>query len=58
MSQLPREARQGLMRVWLEILREKHPGTNWVAVEQDSKPEKPSPATGAVAGQHELPASA
>jgi hypothetical protein len=27
---LPREAREGLMRVWLEILRERHPGVEWV----------------------------
>ena len=25
MSRLPAEARAGLMRAWLEILREKHP---------------------------------
>lgn len=35
MGQLPREARQGLMRVWLEILRERHPGTSWVPVTQE-----------------------
>ena len=29
---LPREAREGVMRVWLQILREKHPGTEWVPV--------------------------
>ena len=27
---LPAEARDGLSRVWLEILKEKHPGTSWV----------------------------
>jgi hypothetical protein len=33
MSRLPREARDGLMRAWLEILRERHPGTSWIAEE-------------------------
>jgi hypothetical protein len=28
---LPREAREGLMRAWLELLRERHPGVTWVA---------------------------
>jgi hypothetical protein len=30
MSRLPREARDGLMRAWLEILRERHPDTSWI----------------------------
>jgi hypothetical protein len=30
MSRLPREARDGLMRAWLEILRERHPGVTWL----------------------------
>ena len=30
MSQIPREAREGLMRTWLEILRERHPDTSWI----------------------------
>jgi hypothetical protein len=34
MSRLPREARDGLMRAWLEILRERHSGITWVPVEQ------------------------
>ena len=37
MSRLPREARDGIMRVWLEILREKHPEYSWVAVEPGTK---------------------
>jgi hypothetical protein len=28
---IPREAREGLMRAWLEILRERHPDVTWVA---------------------------
>jgi hypothetical protein len=28
---LPKEARDGVMRVWLEILRERHSGFLWVA---------------------------
>jgi|GEM_PF-6623241 len=35
MGHLPAEARDGLMRVWLEILREKHPDVTWVAAEQE-----------------------
>lgn len=27
---LPKEARDGLMRVWLEILRERHPAVIWI----------------------------
>ena len=34
MSRIPREARDGLMRAWLEILRERHPGVSWVPGEQ------------------------
>jgi hypothetical protein len=34
-SRLPREARDGLMRAWLEILRERHPGICWVPAEQE-----------------------
>jgi hypothetical protein len=30
MAQLPREAREGFMRAWLEILRERQPGVIWV----------------------------
>jgi hypothetical protein len=33
---IPREAREGIMRAWLEILHERHPGVHWVAVEQES----------------------
>ena len=55
---LPSEARGWLMRVWLEILREKHPGSTWVAAEQDSHPEEHAPVIGAVAAQHELAVSA
>ena len=30
MARIPREARDGLMRAWLEILRERHPEVTWV----------------------------
>jgi hypothetical protein len=33
MGRIPREARDGLMRAWLEILRERHPGSSWVLAE-------------------------
>jgi hypothetical protein len=36
MSRLPREARDGLMRVWLEILKERHPEVTWVTVDDGS----------------------
>jgi hypothetical protein len=35
-SRIPREARDGLMRAWLEILRERHPGVTWVPLEDGS----------------------
>jgi len=44
---LPREARDGIMRVWLEILRERYPGVTWIPVEQDQKsldPRRDQPA--------------
>jgi hypothetical protein len=31
---VPREAHDGLMRAWLEILRERHPDVTWVTVER------------------------
>jgi len=43
MSRLPREARDGLMRAWLEILRERHPGSSWVLAEPGRG--GPAPAT-------------
>jgi hypothetical protein len=36
MASITREARDGLMRAWLEILREKHPGLTWVPATQES----------------------
>jgi hypothetical protein len=35
MSRIPREARDGLMRAWLKILRERHPDVSWVAAMQE-----------------------
>jgi hypothetical protein len=32
-SRIPREARDGLMRAWLEILREQHPDVSWLPLE-------------------------
>jgi hypothetical protein len=32
-NRLPREARDGLMRAWLEILKERHPAVTWIAKE-------------------------
>jgi hypothetical protein len=42
MSRLPREARAGLMRAWLEILRERHPGTSWVVAETTREDDSPT----------------
>jgi hypothetical protein len=36
MSRVPREAREGLMRAWLEVLRERHPGVTWLPLEDGS----------------------
>lgn len=44
MSQIPREAREGLMRAWLEILRERHPGTSWIVEESPSEDGPPTDA--------------
>ena len=35
MKRIPSEARDGIMRAWLEILRERHPGISWVPAEQE-----------------------
>ena len=32
-QRIPSEAREGPMRAWLAILRERHPNVTWVAVE-------------------------
>jgi hypothetical protein len=37
-TKIPAEARAGLMRAWLEILKERHPEVTWVA--QDTPPEE------------------
>jgi hypothetical protein len=36
MATIPREARDGIMRAWLEILRERHPGITWLPLEDGS----------------------
>lgn len=33
-SRLPREAVEGVMRAWLEILRERHPEVTWIIGEE------------------------
>ena len=30
---IPREAREGLMRAWIALLQQRHPGVVWVPVE-------------------------
>lgn len=53
MPRLPQEARDGLMRAWLEILRERHPGVEWVPAEQErvqAEPGKQPSATSVAAG--------
>ena len=34
-TKLPDEARNGLMRAWLAILRQRHPGVVWIPAEHD-----------------------
>ena len=34
-EKLPRQAREGLMRAWITILRKRHPGVGWVPVDPD-----------------------
>lgn len=36
MRTIPREARDGIMRAWLEILRERHLDVTWLALEDGS----------------------
>jgi len=36
-STLPREAREGLMRAWLELLKDHHPGVNWISASAEAK---------------------
>jgi hypothetical protein len=33
-TRIPSEARDGLMRVWLALLSERHPDVSWVALDQ------------------------
>jgi hypothetical protein len=43
---LPAEAHQGLSRVWLEILSERHPGVAWVlSPESTQRPQEMQPLT-------------
>ena len=35
-SRIPREARDGLMRAWLEILKERHPDVTWITRDEVS----------------------
>jgi hypothetical protein len=44
MTLIPREARDGLMRAWLEILRERHPGVAWIPT-SDERSSSPSVST-------------
>jgi hypothetical protein len=36
---MPREAREGLIRAWLEILHERHPEVTWVPIDSTNSPE-------------------
>jgi hypothetical protein len=42
---LPREAREGIMRAWLEILRERHPCMSWIPVTDTMTCEDEPPPT-------------
>jgi hypothetical protein len=57
MSRLPREARDGLMRAWLEILRDRHPGVSWLPTEQEVQ--EPATRAAAIKSDHAaIPADA
>ena len=45
---ISREAREGLMRAWLEILRERHPGVTWVPVDSGPGEASVAPSAGGV----------
>ena len=40
MTGLPREAREEIMRAWLDILRQRHPGMTWIALEEEETQEE------------------
>jgi hypothetical protein len=40
MTGLPREAREEVMRAWLDILRQRHPGFTWIAADEEETPEE------------------
>jgi hypothetical protein len=42
---LPKEAREGLMRAWLKVLRERHPAVTWVPVSHQDVTKSGEPAT-------------
>jgi hypothetical protein len=48
MTPLPHEARDGLMRAWLDILRERHPDVTWIAQPNDEAPAVVADATDTV----------
>jgi hypothetical protein len=38
-SKLPAQAREGLMRAWLDILKQRHPDMTWIARDDRSSGE-------------------
>jgi hypothetical protein len=52
-TQIPREAREGLMRAWVAILRERHPEVTWIPEQHPERSEKPTSRS-----PEELPAAA
>jgi hypothetical protein len=55
-SQLPLEAREGLMRAWLKVLHDRHPQVTWVPVSHE--PVTTGEPTAIVAQRDELAESA
>ncbi len=53
MSRIPREARDGIMRAWLEILRERHPGVTWLPLDDGSHEVDENTSSGSVSQQAE-----
>jgi hypothetical protein len=39
-STLPKEARNGLLRAWLKVLRDRHPEVTWVPVSHQQVTDK------------------
>lgn len=55
--ELPREAREGLMRAWIKVLSDRHPNVTWIPAHDPDGKSTPV-AQGQSAELHELATSA